>query len=163
MKKLGYGMKRAWISLGIFLGLAMLAGGLGCGGDPFANRPRTRVPHYALGFANATGAAVDEVKLDWTADGMDLHDGAGFLSPSPDATKESNEAPDPIPPKATLSWLTADGQKHKQELEVASRVPDIAHFSGTVWFKITPDQSVRVIALTKDEMLQRAIASKPIP
>lgn len=154
-------MKLSWILFRVLLCAVALEGGLGCGGALDYARPHARNPRYALGYANATGAEINNIGLDWSVDGVAFHDGTGGLAAR--GSGQNSEAPDPIPPKATLSWETTDGQKHRQELEVASRVPDLANFSGTVWFKIMPDGSVRLVPLTTEEMEQRAIAGKPIP
>ena len=37
------------------------------------------------------------------------------------------------------TWKTADGKTHEQKVEVASRVPDIKNFTGSIVFKFTED------------------------
>lgn len=152
-------MKKAWISLRALLYVAMLAGGPGCGGDDGA-RHHAQVPEYVLGFANATGSETADVRLRWKVDGVDVqHDGRSL---PPDGQDELHSLSDPIPATGTIFWETADGKQHQQDIEVAKRVPDIEHFSGTLWFKITAD-GVVVVPLTDEETRRLVREHKPYP
>ena len=115
---------------------------------------------YAIGFANATAEELSRVGATWTANGKTLRESAGILVPT--GYKEFNEEPDPIPGRAEVSWRTPDGRDHQQQVEVASRIPNLAAFSGTIFFKIT-DGGVQLVPLTNAERDRLADEHKPYP
>ena len=130
-----------------------------CGCTAFGGGPGPRVPEYSLGFYNATGRELTGVHVTWVADGVPYRVGAGILIPTAKAV--SHFAPDPIPPRVTVWWRTPDGEDgedgegHSREVEVASKVPDLRSFTGTVWFKFTAD-GVEVVPMSEAEKLERA-------
>jgi hypothetical protein len=152
-------MTTARILLPAFFCTAFLAFESLVGGDASA-RPHEEVTRYSLGFANATVSETGRVRLLWKVDGVDVqHNGRSL---PPEGQDEMHSFSDPIPEKGTILWDTPDGKQHRQEVEVAKRVPDIQHFSGTLWFKITAD-GVVVVPLTKEETLRRVREHKPYP
>jgi hypothetical protein len=106
------------------------------------------LPRYAIGFANDTKQALDDVYVEWPINGEKYMTSAGVLNTGAQAA--NNEEPGPIPGTVTLHWKTPDGKDHSKELEVAKKVPDIDRFSGTVWFKFQGDDVI-VITTGPDE------------
>lgn len=132
-------------SLLLFLpfALAMAAAGpLGCTVDHDS-------PEYSLGFYNHTAAQINGTRADWQVDGRSHYDEGGVLPPSID--KVSHQDPRPIPSRATVTWKTADGKSHSQQVAVGTLIPDPAKFSGTIYFVFDPDGSVRAVPLTYAE------------
>ena len=124
---------------------------LGCGGADYWH---ARNPPYTDGFYNATGQELRDVQIDYEVDHKPYRLGGGLMVPTAVASIEF--APDPIPERVTLSWRTPDGELHHQELAVASRVPDLKHFSGTLYFCISQD-GLRVVPVTYDEEHRNAV------
>lgn len=133
---------------------------VGCGSLNFGSGPHARWPYYAIGFANRTNEQFSGVKAEWVTNGAKYSPAAGLLAPGSRA--EYCNAPDPIPPSATVIWLTPDGKEHRQTLEVAKRIPDIKTWAGTVWFKITVD-GVQLLPLSDKQMHDLARAAKEYP
>jgi hypothetical protein len=135
---------------------AVLLVPLVCGCAAFGRGPHPRNPEYSDGFYNATGQELTGVHITWVADGVPYRVGAGILGPG-GTGKVSHFAPDPIPPRVTVWWRTADGEEHSRELEVASRVPDLKTFTGTIWFKFTAEAAggVEVVPMSEDDKLER--------
>jgi hypothetical protein len=130
--------------------LIVVAGAPGCDALLYGfGQPHPRSPRYAVGFANQTDGELHEVHAEWTSKGVDYAASAGILVPG--AVKIDNDAPDPIPAFATVVWQTADGREHHQTLPVASKVPNISHWSGAVFFRIAPD-GVTVVPLAGDHI-----------
>lgn len=133
---------------------------VGCGSSMFESGPHARSPEYAVGFANRTKEQFSGVKAEWMISGLKYSPTAGVLAPGSRA--EYCDAADPIPPSATVIWVTADGKEHRQTLEVAKKIPDIRTWGGTVWFKITPD-GVQLLPLSDKQMHDMARAGKEYP
>jgi hypothetical protein len=102
-------------------------------------------PGYSTGFYNDTGAQITATRADWIAGGVSHYDEAGVLSPN--AEKATDGQPRPIPEKATVTWATADGNKHSKDVNVAKLIADPARFSGTIYFQFTADGQVIVVPL----------------
>ncbi|MDB5291998.1 MAG: hypothetical protein JWL69_3239 [Phycisphaerales bacterium] len=134
---------------------------VGCGPTPPAGwRPQvSRDPEYSLGFHNSTQAPLLESEIEWMVDGRHFHDGGGLLYPG-GRGKTSSFAPDPIPVSVHVTWKTSDGQTHEQNVEVASHVPDLPHFTGVIWFNFT-DEGVQVVPRSKAEQLRLLSEGKP--
>ena len=122
--------------------------------------PHARAPSYDIGFANRTRERLNPVRAEWTVDGVKYTPSVGVLSPGSKARWD--DAADPIPQQATVIWTTPDGKEHRQTVTVAKKIPGIALWSGTVWFKIKPD-GVEVIPLTPKEERSLAEAGKEFP
>ncbi|HXE51541.1 MAG TPA: hypothetical protein VN541_00915 [Tepidisphaeraceae bacterium] len=103
---------------------------------------------------------LDGVDSMWHENDFDYHAGPGVLGPG--ARGEIGNAPGPIPRHLRLLWKTPDGKRHEATVAVAEKVPDAAHFSGTVWLKITKS-GVKVVPLTDSQMLRMAEKSQPYP
>ena len=130
--------------------LLIVIGAPGCDALMYGfGQPHPRSPRYAIGFANKTHSELHNVHTMWTWKGRDYGASAGILMPGSVAV--DNEAPDPIPMFATVFWETPDGHEHHQTLPVSSKIPNISRWSGTVFFKITPD-GVTVVPLTEDHI-----------
>lgn len=127
-----------------------------------------REPEYDWGFYNATTKPLNEVAIDCVINGIAYHDGDPDPLP-PDLKHEGDSTirtwgPDPMPARVTVSWRTADGKKHKQDVEVASTIQDLGHFTGIVYFKFTPEGGVKVVPIPQalfDSMQQHGRV--PIP
>ena len=100
------------------------------------------------------------MKAEWVVNGVKYSPAAVLLAPGSRA--EYRDAADPIPPSATVIWVTADGKEHRQTLEVAKKIPDIRTWGGAVWFKITPD-GVQLLPLCDKQMHDLARAGKEYP
>ena len=133
-------MKSASIIL-IVLGVA------GCTLPVFGSR-HPRSPEYAVGFTNRTGEELREVRVEWTYAGESYAVTGGIFSPG--TAKVFHDAPDPIPPSATLAWTDSSGKEHHQAVELSKAVKNSKTWSGTIWIRMAKD-GVRVIPLTWDE------------
>jgi hypothetical protein len=133
--------------------LAFVAGSaIGC---------QSNSPEYSIGFYNDDPAMVTAGRVDWRIDGGDRHELMGRLAPAELAVSHSIQRP--IPPTATVTWQTADGRTHSVKVDVAKNMADPRHFSGTVFFKILPAGTVRVVPLTYDEIRRLSYAQKDYP
>ena len=124
----------------------------------------TRKPPYGFGFYNGTKEQFDDVLIHWKESGYFCSSGAGVLSPDGNGGPQTFYELDPIPARVTLTWRTPDGKPHARVLEVASKVKDIKHFTGRIWFKFTDntDAGVQVIPMTEAESDRLAGERKPI-
>jgi hypothetical protein len=57
----------------------------------------------------------------------------------------------------------ADEKTHSVKVDVAKVMVAPAHFSGTVYFKILPDGTVKVVPLTYDEIRRLSYELKKYP
>ena len=112
-----------------------------------------RSPEYTYGFYNASGAEIDSAALKYAGEGVPYNIDVGVLASG--SRKQWSSAPDPIAAKGTVVWQTADGKEHRQDVEVASKVKDLKHFTGIIWLKFTKDGGVEVIPMTYDEQDRR--------
>ncbi len=99
----------------------------------------SRYPKYDSEFVNATDVMIDDVQITWTANGENFRQRAGIVSPGVNSSATMAFSPDPIPDRVLATWRTADGKTHEQIVEVASRIPDIQHFTGSVIYLFTND------------------------
>jgi hypothetical protein len=118
-------------------------------------------PEYSIGFFNATDGHISEARADWQTGGVAKQQEGGVMNAGADAV--FHEQPRPIPQKATVSWRTSDTTMHHSDVEVSKLIADPATFSGTVYFKIAADGSVKVVPLTYEEIHRLAFAHKPYP
>ena len=132
----------------------------GCGPLIYGSESHPRWPDYAVGFANRTKAELNGVSANWTWHGVDSSMPCGRLNVG--STAEGFEAPDPIPPEITVIWKTADGAEHRQDMVVAKKIPNIATWTGTVWFRFA-EKSVEVVPLSKEQMHELAQELKEYP
>jgi hypothetical protein len=142
----------------------ILAGAAGCVENGEPARPPIRDPAYAVGFYNAADANLTDVWARWQSHGIPWGASAGFLPPDPTGNavgKVSDFQPDPIPDCVELTWKTQDGAGHSQHLAMASKIPDIAHFTGTIYLKYV-GPGWKVMPLSEAEMTRRADAGGPL-
>jgi hypothetical protein len=118
-------------------------------------------PEYSIGFFNDTPGQIDNARADWKVDGAARHQEGGVMDPSVEAV--FHQVARPIPGRAAISWKTGDGMVHRREVEVSKLIADPAKFSGTVYFKIAADGSVKAVPLTYDEIHRLAFSQKPYP
>ena len=111
-------------------------------------------PEYTMGFHNETTTRIADARVDWHERGVAHYDGGGELVPDQD--KVSHQDPRPIPRNATVTWKTADGKAHSQEVEIARLIADPTKFSGTIYFKFLKDNRVSVVPMTYKEIEQMA-------
>ncbi|HVU39180.1 MAG TPA: hypothetical protein VHC95_12675 [Opitutales bacterium] len=97
------------------------------------------VPQYSFVFTNATGAELRQVRCQ---NESGFHASAGYLAPDPAKAAHDELIPDPIPGEVTVTWQTADGQNHSQQIAIKSQLP--VNFSGEVVLTFTPDGKVVV-------------------
>ncbi len=104
---------------------------------------------YDNSFWNVTGETVSGVHVFWEANGQKFMQEPDDIPVAKyDYVGESMvTAPLPIPEKVRVTWKTADGTPHEQTVAVASRIPDIDHFRGSIFYKFT-DQGVMVVPYT---------------
>jgi hypothetical protein len=136
----------------VILGLLVMAAA-GCPTTQPGDQPMARDPDYAFGFINSTDRVLNGVRVEWMSNGSSCIARAGILPPvqpgdvpARGGGKRSSGQPDPIPSHVTLYWTSADGRQHECEMAVASMVPDLVHFSGTIWFEFTSPTEARVFA-----------------
>jgi len=86
------------------------------------------------------------VEVEWSVDGRNFRLGGGqFGSNVEEGFGEYiGLCPQPIPNQVAARWKTYDGKQHTRCIEVASHVPDIEHFTGTIVFKFYDDDVVVV-------------------
>lgn len=137
--------------------------GLSCQREMGVNGPPIRNLSYAWGYFNTTKTNLDDVQISYPWRTQTMKSGAGFLPPCGphDLGKRESIGFDPIPETVTVTWKTADGERHRQEARVASAIPDLAHFSGTVYFIFVNDGTVKVVPITHDEQERRVSAQLP--
>jgi hypothetical protein len=127
----------------------------GCHGTP----PQEPQTGYEFGFFNATGQELGPQTLDWQTGGVPHRTGGAILVPGGGATR-FYDSPLPMPEAATVSWTTADGRPHKQEVQIAKSLPKGKEFAGTIWLKFT-DEGVVVVPMTYEERHRLALEKKP--
>ena len=136
----------------------LLALTCGCGGAGiFGAHPRN--PEYGFGFYNASDQQLTGAKIAWTHRGDPVEIEAGLVPPQLDHIWHF--APDPIPAKATVSWETPDGKRHNRPVEVAAKVADLDHFTGTFWLKFTGGDAVELVPVTEAEADERVKQFRP--
>jgi hypothetical protein len=64
--------------------------------------------------------------------------------------------PDPIPDNLIVKWTTHDGVKRQRDLAVASHIPDIKTWAGTIWLRFDYD-TVECIPESTKEAYDRAM------
>ncbi len=133
---------------------------VGCGSSMFDSVPHARWPNYAIGYADRTSGRLSAVGVHWRWKGKDYEWGGGEFDVG--TVKQFGDAPDPIPPAATVIWKTPDGKEHRQKLEIPKNIRDDATWTGTVWFKFT-DKGVEVVPLSRADMHKLAQAQKEYP
>ena len=120
---------RRWICIGLFLSVSICSAGCWPAGS--------RYPKYDSEFLNATGSTINDVQISWSANGEDFRQRAGIVSQGPDSSKVMGFSPDPIPDKVLATWRSGNGERHEQVIDVASHIPDIKHFTGSIVYKFT--------------------------
>src|SRR6185437_14110786 len=115
-------MQQALISLVVLL----CVNSSGCDFLVYGFGPHPRSPRYSFGFSNAMRERIDDVELKFVAAGHEYLIQPGVLIV--EARKEWYGMPDPIPARGTVSWRTADGTIHHEEIAVADRVKDLHGF-----------------------------------
>ena len=68
--------------------------------------------------------------------------------------------PEPIPDKVRATWITQDWKTHERTVEVASHVPDVVHFEGSICYRFA-DGGVSVIPVTYIRQEQNVREGKP--
>lgn len=119
------------------------------------------LPQYKMAFVNATSGHISDARADWVVGGVASEAEAGQENPG--VSKVELLRPQSVPRKTTVSWRTADGVGHRQEVEVERLVPDPSRFGGTIFFKITENGKVTVVPLTDDQMLNLSMQHKDYP
>jgi hypothetical protein len=119
-------------------------------------------PAYSISFVNGTLGQIREVRADWQAGGIPRHEGA-VATMRAGIEAEFSDEPRPIPEKATVSWIAADGTPHHRDVEVSKLIRDPAGFAGIVYFKIVGDGDVKVVPLTREEIHRLLLAHKRFP
>ena len=118
-------------------------------------------PEYSVGFYNDNSALISGCRVDWAVDGEKRHELLGDVGAGGPAVTHSVLRP--IPRTAKVTWETPDGKVHDSQVDVATCMPDPAHFSGTVFFKVMADGTVRVVPLTYDEIRRLSYEQKSYP
>lgn len=119
-------------------------------------------PAYSINFVNDSPGQIREVRADWQANGVARHEGAVAMM-NPGIEAGFSDEPRPIPEKATVSWITADGIAHRREVEVSKLIRDPARFAGIVYFKIVGDGDVKAVPLTREEIHRLLLTHKHFP
>lgn len=117
---------------------------------------------YDIGFRTVGKTNLNEVQVRWKYKGREHLAGAGFLTPGGTANDEIAAPQPPLPEKVMVSWKSADGKRHQQELAVRSRVNDPDHFHGTIWIKFN-DAGVKVVPLTDEQMRRMRYFQRDYP
>jgi hypothetical protein len=126
----------------------------GCASDSVTVQ-RTK-PYYSWGFYNPTLEVLDEVHAVYHSDGRQDTPGAGWLGPD----RGAGYGPGlyPIPETVTLSWISADGQRHEAVMDVGASVPHADTFSGRIYLVyLGREHGWKVVPLTAQELDDQAI------
>jgi hypothetical protein len=107
-------------------------------------------PEYSIGFFNDNPDLISASRVDWRIGGNDRRELLGNVGSH--GWKVTHSVLRPIPPTVTVTWQTADGRTHNAHVDLAKTMADPVHFSGTVFFKVMADGSVRVVPLMYDEI-----------
>ena len=118
-------------------------------------------PEYSVGFFNDGSSLITDGRVDWRIGSTDRHELLGNVGS--EGWKVTHSVLRPIPDVATVTWQTADGRTHRANVDVAKKIADPRHFSGTVFFKILADGTVRVVPLTYDEIRRLSYERKSYP
>lgn len=122
---------RPLLSADALLAICLLVFAHGC--SPY-EPPGTR---YDNTIWNVTSADIYNVRLSWEANGQKFEREARQVSPAVyhfiGMSMASN--PEPIPDRVVVSWMTGDGKTHEQTVDVASRIPDMEHFRGSIFYR----------------------------
>jgi len=107
---------------------------------------KRQLPEYDNSFWNVTSAPVDDVRIMWRANDRIVVQTPGNIDPAMYhyVGQSMAAAPLPIPEIVSVSWKTADGNAHEQTVKVASQIPDIEHFDGSIFYKFTAEGVVIV-------------------
>ena len=121
--------------LGALFGLLTLVSTGCCGPE------KRQLPDYDNSFWNVTSARIDDVRITWQANGKTVVQSPGDIDPATYhyVGQSMAAAPLPIPEIVSVSWKTADGKAHEQTVNVASRIPDIKHFDGSIFYKFSAE------------------------
>lgn len=118
-------------------------------------------PEYSLGFYNDTPGRITDARADWNADGTPHHESGGVMNAGVEAL--FHEEPRPIPKSAVVSWVSLDGTKHTDVIDIAKHVLEPRRFSGIIYLKIRADGVVDVVPLTYSERSRLAAEQKRFP
>ncbi|HET6246609.1 MAG TPA: hypothetical protein VFE47_02835 [Tepidisphaeraceae bacterium] len=115
--------------------LAITSACIGC-----ASAEREGV-HYDNSFRNVTPDAMTAVKIDWDSNGRHFTQQLGRVPPAVYhyVGVSAVEAPYPIPDEVIVTWKTKDGTLRHQTVKVASRIPDIDRFKGSIFYQFSTD------------------------
>lgn len=136
------------------------------GHDVVAPAPPAR-PRYSWGFNNPTGKNLLDISLEYSQRGEAYAIKVDNLPPSPDGAGFLTGARDtfgsyPVPEMVTVRWKSeANGPIHTSALEVASQIPDIVHYTTTIWLRFS-DEKVELVTETVQQSAARetALAAK---
>ena len=141
--------------IAFFVSVLWIVGGCAWGTVP----GHVREPMYNWGFYNPSQEVLQEVKATYQVGDVRDTPGAGWLRQG--SSGRHGPGLEPIPPMVTVSWKTPDDQRHQIALEVASQIPDLEQFSGTIYFVyLGPDHGWKVVPLTAQEQHEQAIRAR---
>jgi hypothetical protein len=117
-----------------------------------ATRPAGPAPHYSWGFQNTSAHELVNVEMRYPFQEGYYGIKPGHIQPSTSNAQGNPSGPVdhfgiyPIPNKITAYWSPVpNGPVKQQEIDLTGKIPDPAHFGGTIWLKFTDDAAEVVV------------------